>query len=223
MSTSPKKISRRQFLIGAAGVSVISLGGFGYWATRQPPLEFVERSYGSTTAEEKKVLVAYGSQYGSTGGVADAIGRALAQAGVAADVRRVEGVSDLSPYKAAIIGAPIISDKWMPAATSFVTQQRAALAAIPSAYFLTCMTLALSRDEADRAAQAKVLEAMQREVPEVRPVELGLFAGALDYSKMTPAMQQLYKFFSADDTGGDYRDFAAIGAWAKALRPRLLG
>jgi menaquinone-dependent protoporphyrinogen oxidase len=222
VSTSPKKISRRQFLIGAAGVSVVSLGGFGYWATRQPPLEFIERTYGSP-ASGKTVLVAYASQYGSTGGVADAIGQALAQAGVAADVRRISSVTDLTPYQAAIIGAPIISNKWMPAATSFVEQHRAALAAIPTAYFLTCMTLALSRDEADRAAQAQVLEAVQAQVPEVQPVELGLFAGALDYSKMTPAMQQLYKYFSADDTDGDYRDLAAVGAWSAALRPRLLG
>lgn len=221
MSTVPT-MSRRQFLIGAAGVSVVSLGGLGYWATRQPPLEFIERSYGDP-AGGPRVLVAYASQYGSTGGVADAIGRALGQAGVAADVRRIERVTDLTPYRAAIIGAPIISDKWMPAATSFVEQRRAALAAIPTAYFLTCMTLALSHDESERAAQVQVLEAVQTQVPEVQPVELGLFAGALDYRKMTPAMQQLYKFFSADDTDGDYRDFTAIGAWAEALRPQLLG
>lgn len=221
MSISPT-MSRRRFLIGAAGVSMVSLAGFGYWATRQPPLELIERTYGEPAPGET-VLVAYASQYGSTGSVADAIGQTFAQAGLAVEVRRVESVTDLTPYRAAIIGAPIISDKWMPAATSFVEQHRAVLATIPTAYFLTCMTLALSRDAGERAAQAHVLAAVQAQVPEVQPVELGLFAGALDYSKMTPAMQQLYRLFSADDSDGDYRDFAAIGAWAEALRPRLLG
>lgn len=220
--TTPQKMSRRRFLIGAAGVSVVALGGLGFWAAQQPPLEFVERQYGDP-APGAAVLVAYASQYGSTGGVADTIAQALYRNGVAADVRRIDNVADLTPYRAAIIGAPIISDEWMPTATSFVERNRVALAAIPTAFFLTCMTLALSHDEAQRAAQVEVLRAVQTRIPEVQPVELGLFAGALDYSKMSPAMQGLYRLFSENDTDGDYRDFGAIGAWAEALRPRLLG
>jgi len=217
------KVSRRQFLIGAgvSGVALSGLGGLGYWATRQPALEFIERQYGPATAGET-VLVAYASQYGSTSGLADVIAQGLHRAGTPTEVRRVEHVTDLTPYRAVIIGAPIISDEWMPAAVSFVEQHRATLAALPTAYFLTCMTLALSQDEAQRAGPVKVLEAVQARIPEVRPVERGLFAGALDYSKMAPAMQQLYRLFSENDTAGDFRDFRTVSAWADAVRPRLL-
>ncbi len=39
---------------------------------------------------------------------------------------------------------------------------------------------------------------------------------------MSQANQALYRIFATESSDGDYRDFAAIGAWAKALRPRLV-
>lgn len=216
-----RQISRRQFLIGATTVSVVALGGAGVYGFRQPPLEFVEESMGGEANTQGKILVAYASQYGSTGGVAHAIGQAFYASGVAVDVRRVENVGDLSPYRAAVIGAPVISNEWMASATSFVETHREHLAQIPVGYFLTCMMLALSKDPLERGSVVSVLKAVQDKVPEVQPVDLGLFAGAVDYGKMSPVNQALYRYFSEDDTDGDYRDWGAIREWATALRPRL--
>lgn len=216
-------LTRRKFLLGAAGVSVVAVGGGGYWATRSPEINFIETRYAPPNAEAPRVLVAYASQYGSTGGVADAIAQSCFEQGAAADVQRVGSVSSVSDYDAVIIGAPVISDEWMLDARDFVKKHRAELAGCPVAYFLTCMTLALSTDEEERTDQVKYLESIQRDFPEVTPMELGLFAGALDYGKMSLAMNVLYRVFSEDDTDGDYRDFPAIRAWASALYPSLIG
>lgn len=219
---SAKKVSRRQFLIGAASVSLVAIGGTGYWALRQPELSFTETSYTSTTG--KRVLVAYGSQYGSTGGVADAIGQALHAAGATVDVRRIGNAAiDASRYDAAVIGGPVISSEWMPVVTDFVATNRQVLGHIPAAVFLTGMELALTEDRA--ASEQKLTALLQTTVehtPEVQPIVYGLFAGALDYSQMTPAMRVLYRVFSEDDTDGDYRDFSVIRAWATAIAPQLL-
>lgn len=217
-----KRLSRRQFLFGAAGVSVIAIGGAGYWATRQPALSFIETSYEGST--NQRVLVAYGSEYGSTSGVADAVGQALHEAGASVDVRRIGSAGiDTSRYDAAVIGAPVISNEWMPIATDFVTTHRQLLAQIPMAVFLTGMELALTKDsEASHKTMTALLQSTIEKTPEIQPVAYGLFAGAVDYSKMTPAMQVLYQVFSEDDTSGDYRDFPAIRAWGRAITPYLL-
>lgn len=218
MSENKKGLSRRQFLIGAAGVSVVAIGGTGYWALRQPELSFIETSYSGTGG---RVLVAYGSQYGSTSGVADAIGQALNDQGAEVVVRRITETLDASGYDAAVIGAPVISNEWMPDAVNFVSTNREALGNIPTAVFLTGMELALTRDlETAQANMASLLE--NTVTPMLQPVEYGLFAGALDYSKMSPAMSGMYRLFSEDDTDGDYRDFTAIRAWASSIAPRLL-
>lgn len=221
---APGRMSRRRFLLGAAGISVAVLGGAGYWALRQPELAFIETSYTGST--NKRVLVAYGSQYGSTGGVAEAVGQALQTAGANVDVRRIGGTSAINAagYDAAIIGAPVISSEWMPVAVEFVRTNEAVLSGIPTAYFLTGMELALTHDLNEAQTKfTQLLEGVVTQVPSVQPLELGVFAGALDYQKMTPAMQALYRLFSEDDTDGDYRDFSAIRAWGSSLAPRLLG
>jgi menaquinone-dependent protoporphyrinogen oxidase len=223
-TTQPNKgLTRRKFLLGAASVSVVAVGGGSYWATRSPEISFIETSYAQPIAEAPRVLVAYASQYGSTGGVADAIAQSCFEQGAAAEVRRGGNVSSVSDYDAVIVGAPVISDEWMPDARDFVKKHRAELSGRPVAYFLTCMTLALSTDEDERADQVKYLERIQQDFPEVTPIELGLFAGALDYGKMSPAMNVLYRVFSEDDTDGDDRDLPAIRAWASTLYPRLIG
>ena len=220
--TTKKGLTRRKFLIGTAGVSVVACAGLGYWGTRAPEINFIETSYASTDTESSRILIAYASQYGSTGGVADAMAQALHEQGAAVDVRRVGNVQNVTAYDAVLVGAPVISEEWMPDARDFVKQNRDALAAIPTAYFLTCMTLALSPNEDDHNKIAEYLQKIECDFPETAPVELGLFAGAVDYGKMSPAMSVLYRVFSEDDTEGDYRDFDAIRAWAAALYPHLI-
>ncbi|NDJ84247.1 MAG: hypothetical protein GYB66_00030 [Chloroflexi bacterium] len=215
-------ISRRRFLIGAAGVSVVACGGIGYLGLRNPSIDFIEQSYPSTAPDSPAILVAYGSQFGSTGGVADAIAQALNNNGASVDVRLLENARDVARYNAVVVGAPVHTDAWMPDAVDFVKRQRATLRNIPVVYFLTCMTLALSDNDDDIAVIEAVFQKVQDDVDDVRPIERGLFAGALDYSKMSLAMNLAYRFFSEDDSSGDFRDFDAIRTWANTLYPRLV-
>lgn len=216
-----RTISRRQFLVGA-GATIVAGGGLAYVATRQPTINFATANYQAADSG-KRVLVAYASQYGSTSEVATAIGEQLHQQGFSVDVLSTFDIQDLTPYQAAIIGAPIQSSAWKPEAVSFVDAQQAALSKIPVAYFATCMELGLSEDTPTlRQKIAGWLDPLIEQVPAVKPKDIGLFAGALDYKKMSYAMQVLYRAFSEDDTDGDYRDWAAIRAWASDVQPKLL-
>jgi len=213
-----KKISRRQFLI----LSAAALGGAVWAVARQPTIEMDEFACSQIKNPEDKILVAYGSRYGATAGVAAAIAETLCKTGVAADAKHIASVTDLSAYDAVIIGAPVNSDEWMPEVVEFVGANRAQLSQMPVTYFLTCMTLGLTNQPEAREKIAAVLEAVEKQIPEVKPIDKGLFAGALDYSKMSVAMQMMYRAFAEDGTSGDYRDWNAIRDWAGNIGKRLL-
>ena len=166
------------------------------------------------------ILVTYASAMGSTAGVADAIGKTLAEGGLEVDVRPMREVQDLTPYQAVVAGSAIHGQQWLPEAMQFVQTHRAALANKPFAAFLVCMTLAI-RNAQYRETVATWLEPVRTLV---RPVSEGLFAGVLNVSQI-PSFGDRIKFRFSVMLGawgeGDHRDWKAIRAWAESLRPLL--
>lgn len=218
----PKQISRRQFIIGTAGVGVLALGGATVAAMRQPTIDLGEFDCAQAVNKQDKVLIAYASRFGSTAGVATAMAQTLCQNGIAADARFVANVTNLSEYRAVIVGSPVISDVWTQEAINFVQSNKSVLSQRSVAYFLTCMTLGLTDRAEARQKIAGVLDAVENQIPEVKPIDKGLFAGALDYNKMSYFMQMLYRAFAEDTTSGDFRNWQAIRVWTETLGPKLL-
>ena len=60
----------------------------------------------------ERVLVAYGSKYGATAEIAEAIGRALEAKGLDVDVRRARSVRSLQKYGAAVVGSAVYAGHW---------------------------------------------------------------------------------------------------------------
>lgn len=168
-----------------------------------------------------RILVTYASRAGSTAGVAEAIGKTLAEDGAQVDVLPMQEVKDVSPYRAVVAGSAIQRAQWLPEAMQFVQTNQAALAQKPFAAFLVCMTLAMPGAEKYRQGVAEWLGPVRAMV---RPVSEGLFAGALDLSKV-PSLADRLKFRLSVAFGvwkeGDHRDWAAIRAWAADLQPLL--
>jgi menaquinone-dependent protoporphyrinogen oxidase len=67
-----------------------------------------------------QILVAYASRAGSTAGVAEAIGQTLAESGAQVEVRPMQDVEDLAPYRAVVAGSAIQGGKWLPEAMQFM-------------------------------------------------------------------------------------------------------
>ena len=104
------EMGRRSFLILVGGtISALTLSNDKTiaQATPQPAVEFNKSSYEKDRKMKNRLLIAYGSRCGSTGGVAEAIGQVLSKAGTAVDVRVVKDVNDLSPYQGVIVGSAI--------------------------------------------------------------------------------------------------------------------
>jgi menaquinone-dependent protoporphyrinogen IX oxidase len=102
-----------------------------------------------------------------------------------------------------------------------VETHQAALRQKHCAIFLVCMTLAMPGAEKYRQYVATWLEPVRALV---RPVSEGLFAGALDISKI-PSFADRLKFRLSVLAGvwseGDHRDWEAIRAWTSSLTPLL--
>jgi menaquinone-dependent protoporphyrinogen oxidase len=169
----------------------------------------------------RPILVTYATGTGSTVGVAEAIGKTLLETGVPVEVRPMREVTDLSSYRAVVAGSAIQGREWLPEAMQFVRTHRAALAEKPFAAFLVCMALAMPSAGKYRQGVAEWLEPVRAVV---RPVSEGLFAGALDLSKVHSLGDRLAFRLSVALgfwTEGDHRDWNAIRTWAAALKPIL--
>jgi menaquinone-dependent protoporphyrinogen oxidase len=215
-------MNRRDFLLLSAGTICTSMvyRKTAAASERQTGSDFVESTCRKDGEMSKKVLIAYASGCGSTGGVADAIGQVLCATGASVDVRLVGNVRDLSPYQGVIVGSAIRMGRWLPQAVDFVKQHCDALARVPTAYFAVCLTMKDDTVE-NRSKALAYLDPVHKEAPGVQPTATGLFAGAVDFSKLSFVYRSVLKAKGIGE--GDFRDWASIKTWAAGVGPTLLG
>jgi menaquinone-dependent protoporphyrinogen oxidase len=220
---TPKQgFNRRKFfqITGiTAGAGALSCAGLMYWATQEHGVEFTETSGGKEITMGDRILIAYARKSGSTGEVADAVGKALCDSGAAVDVKRVQDVKDLKPYRAVVLGTALRMENPLSEAVSFAKKHHAALAALPVAGF--CVGLTMKEGTPENREKAKQqMAVLLAEMP--APVSLDFFGGKVDYKKLGPIMGYM---FSLDKSGemaeGDWRNWDAISAWSKTLVPLL--
>jgi len=209
-----RRVNRRDFLALSAGlIAAMSLGDMlGTGDSHAAEIKFPEGRCGDEKNMKKKVLVAYASKYGSTGGVADAIGKELCSKGMAADVVLIKNARNVISYQGVVIGSAIYMSKWMSEAVDFVKKNKDSLRQVPVAYFLVCMTIS-QPTEKKQAEVLSYMDPVRKAVPEIKPVGIGTFAGALDYSNLSWLNEKILK--SKGTPEGDFRDWNAIHAWAR--------
>ena len=169
-----------------------------------------------------KVLVTYDSKLGPTAEVAKFMGSVLSEQGASIAVKRLSEVDELETYDSVIIGGAIRNDRWLPDATSFVRENKTTLSKVPVSFFFTCLTLAKPSPEAILKAEWYA-DKLRRITPEVKPVAVGGFAGALQFSR-TPWPARIALRVLSIATGlqeGDYRDWEVIRSWTLSQIERM--
>lgn len=165
-----------------------------------------------------KVLIVYESQFGSTAAIAHFIGENLSSKKDLVDIKKIEEVDELSPYKEIIVGSAIQYDKWMPEARAFIKENEEVLSTKNVSFFLVCLVLSRNTEEARQKANGYA-KAILDVVPKVKVQSFGTFAGVLDYSKMSLVQRLFAKaiFVMLGVKEGDYRDWTLIQKWTEKL------
>ena len=222
-------LNRRRFLglaAAALGTGMLACAAPALLAENetQPeqklPVGFPDVTLGGNTMN-KKILVAYASANGSTGGVAETIGQTLAESGAAVDIRPVKSVASLDGYHSVVLGSAIHGGKWLPEAVDFLQANRETLRKLPTAFFLVCMLLA----KPDEKNLQFVEQYLAEEQALIKPLDVGRFAGAL-FPEKHPFLNRLGLRIFLGYLGvkaGDYRSPDAIRSWAAGILPRLVG
>ncbi|KAF5032236.1 Flavodoxin domain protein [anaerobic digester metagenome] len=162
-----------------------------------------------------RILVAYATRYGSTVEVAETIGDELRKASVAVDVRPVNEITDLSSYRAAIIGSPIYMGKWLPEPQVFIERNQQYLRTIPVAFFAVGLTIEEGNPESLKKAEMSMDQVRML----VKPVDIGLFPGRLESGHLSFTDRAIIKMIRAKT--GDFRNLEAVRAWAQAVREKI--
>lgn len=159
------------------------------------------------------VLVAYGSKYGSTAEIAEAIAAAMREAGVDAEARPAGEVTDLAGYRAVVVGSGVYAGRWAGDARTFVRTNAAALRAMPT--WLFCSGPTGGGEKAEAAAKAAgpgVMDSSMRKI-DVGARGYATFAGRASEAMGGPFARWVPK--------GDWRNFEQIAAWGRQIAAEL--
>jgi len=168
------------------------------------------------------VLLVYATWTGTTRQVAEAIGRRLEAGGAQVTLSEASKVKDVTSYDAVVVGHSVHAGKLARHALKFDKHFAAELAHKPVAWFLLSLTMATDTPE-NRSKALVYLEDAQKAAPQVHPVAIGLFGGAVlrdteEYGKLNPVVKGIANIVAKTDAT-DHRDWAAIDAWAESLMP----
>lgn len=171
---------------------------------------------------DQPVLVTYSTWGGATHSIAEAIAEALRTSGRKVDVIEASEVRDLTAYRAVVIGAGVHAGYLHGDMAKFLKRHRLMLSQMPVAYFVVCMTM--REDTPSNRQQAEAyLDRVRRQVPEIKPIAVGLFAGAVltsgpDFERLPFPLKWVYRALAPL---GDARNWEAIRAWAQHLDAQL--
>ncbi|MET0551489.1 MAG: flavodoxin domain-containing protein [Vicinamibacteria bacterium] len=159
-----------------------------------------------------RVLVAAASRHESTAEVAEQIARALSGAGHDVVRLRVEEVVDVTGYDAVVVGSAIYYGRWLRAALGLVEAHQAALARLP----LWLFSVGALVDDAPAAAPPPLVAEVVR-----RTAARGhrSFRGALAAERL--GWRERLAVLLVRAPYGDFRDWAAVRAWAETIAHAL--
>ncbi len=163
----------------------------------------------------KNVLVAYATRHSATAGVAAYIADVLCELNHRVDLRYVENVSSIEDYDAVIVGSAIYEFNWLPVAKDFIERFKLPLASMPVAYFFGCAALKEDTEE-NQEAVLIYINPVLRKYPDIVPVDIGRFGGAVDFSRLDDFETTVINAIGVTENE-DWRDWDKIGAWAEKV------
>lgn len=159
-----------------------------------------------------KVLVAVASKHGASMEIGQVIEASLRASGSQVDLQRIEDVSSLRPYGAAIIGSGVYAGHWMRPARDFIDIHEGELKRLPVWLF----------SSGPVGDPPKPLENPAEVAGVVKRIEARghrLFAGKIEGSDLGISEKALVALVRAQE--GDFRPWSEISTWAESIAEQL--
>ena len=166
----------------------------------------------------KDILVTYASKYGATKEIAEKIGEVLRQKGVQADVLPVDGIRDLNPYKAVILGSAVYIGKWHKEAAEFLQTHEKILAGRPVWLFSSGPTG--EGDPVELVQGQRLPAALQSIADRIHPRDIAVFHGNINLDKINFIEKWAIKSV-VKKPFGDFRDWDMIVTWTTTIADAL--
>jgi len=160
-----------------------------------------------------QVLVAYATKHGATAEIAEEIGQVLRQAGLRTDVLPTDRVSDLTSYKAVVLGSAVYIGKWRKEAVKFLQANETVLA--EKLVWLFSSGPTGEGDPVELMQGWRFPEKLQPIADHIRPRDIAVFHGNVNMKKLNFIEKWMIKNVKAPV--GDFRDWEAITSWATAI------
>jgi menaquinone-dependent protoporphyrinogen oxidase len=158
------------------------------------------------------VIVAYASKHGSTARIAAVIADTLREVGLRADVETADRIGTLVHYDAVVLGSAVYSGAWQRSALAFGERFAPELRVRPTWLFSSGP---VGQSAADMPADPP--RDARRIAEKVRILGHAWFGGAL--LPGTPGF--LEGLMLRRGSGGDFRDFETVRAWARSIASTL--
>lgn len=173
-----------------------------------------------------RILVAYATRHGATAGIAERIASRLAADGVPAEAHPVAEVDDVAAYDAVVLGGAAYMGHWLKDATTFAKRHRQELQDRKVWFFSSGP---LGNDTIDKDGEDVLQSARPKEFAELQtllqPRGEEVFFGAWDPDSPPVGIgERLIRLAPAAREAlpaGDFRDWAAVDAWADHIAAEL--
>jgi menaquinone-dependent protoporphyrinogen oxidase len=160
-----------------------------------------------------RVLVAFASKYGATQEIATAIGEVLRNAGLKVEVLQADRVTDVSAYRAVVLGSAVYMGQWRKEAVALLEAHEKALSERP--VWLFSSGPSGKGDPVELMSGWKFPEAQKPIAERIHARDTALFHGSLDPEKLSLPEKLILKGIKSPL--GDFRDWEAVRAWARAI------
>jgi menaquinone-dependent protoporphyrinogen oxidase len=175
------------------------------------------------------ILIAYSTWSGTTREVAEEIAKNLEKKNLQVTVLPANQVKSLEGYESVLIGTSVHAGQTTGNFNKFLKKYHDALGAKKVAYFVVCFNM-IEDNEENRIETLKWLEKSTGKYPEIKPVSIGLFAGAAlidspEFIKQNffvkKIIESMSKSMVTDKGKSDFRDIEKINAWAEELVEKI--
>jgi menaquinone-dependent protoporphyrinogen oxidase len=161
-----------------------------------------------------RALVAFATKHGSTGEIAAQIGDAMREAQLEVDVRPAREVSDVEPYDVVVLGSGVYMNRWLGDAIDFARRFERQLRGRPIWFFSSGPTGGTPDSD---AKVAELLRAQPEPPGNARgwASRLAIRGHATFGGRVDGGAAGMAGIFERWVPKGDWRDRAAIEAWAR--------